>query len=86
MESWGKEEVWYDEDIAKWSSELWMSLQEYEKHLETQESGFKQYHEIKMKQNRYQMQRYKNVTCMKIEALESALIETKLKLLTEREQ
>ena len=26
MDSWGKEKVWYDDDIAKWSSELWMSL------------------------------------------------------------
>jgi hypothetical protein len=41
MDSWGKEEVWYDDDIAKWSGELWMSLQEFERHLETQESGFK---------------------------------------------
>ena len=23
MEAWGKEDVWYDEDIAKWSFELW---------------------------------------------------------------
>ena len=41
MEAWGKEDVWYDEDIAKWANELWISLQEFEKHLKDEESGFK---------------------------------------------
>jgi hypothetical protein len=85
MNLWGKEEVWYDEDIAKWSTELWMSLQEFERNLKEEESGFKKYHELKMKQFNCQIQRYKNVCSMKIEQLESALIETKISLQRERD-
>jgi hypothetical protein len=50
MEAWGKDEIWYDEDIAKWSSELWMSLQEFEKHLTDEENGLKKYHDQKINQ------------------------------------
>ena len=31
LESWSKEHVYYDEDLAKYASELWLSLKEFEK-------------------------------------------------------
>ena len=33
MKNWGKEQLYYDEDITMWQSELWVSLAEYEKKI-----------------------------------------------------
>ena len=41
MQMWGNEEVYEDHEIKKWSVDLWMSLQEYEKALIAEEKGFK---------------------------------------------
>ena len=38
---WGDEEVYENDDIKKWSVDLWMSLQDYEKSLIAEEKGFK---------------------------------------------
>ena len=78
MEKWGSEHLYEPEEIIEYADCLWISLKEYEKQLRKEEKGFQIIAERKIKKYTNTLERYKNVTSGRIEALESALIQTKL--------
>lgn len=70
--------VYAPEEIIKYGNELPLTLQEYETMIKAEEKGYQMDLKRANKMNEFQMNRLKEVTLMRIEAYESALIETKL--------
>ena len=80
LQVWGDEELAYDEDIAKWSTEYWSGLAEYEKELRTEEKGFQKVYRNTCKTYDAQIHRLKSMYLFHTTALESALTEVKMTL------
>ena len=70
----------------EFQKELWISLAEFEKFLKEQNFGMELENKSLKMQYRTRVDNIRAQTSMRIEALESALIETKLKLQRERER
>ena len=79
MERWSEEHVYSNNELKKYATELALSLQEFERELKEQQYG----QEIELTKAKQQymtrIDGVRNQAAMRIEALESALIETKLK-------
>jgi len=86
LAKWSEEPHYSQADLEKYRNELWISLEEFERYLKQKEFGM----EIELKntkiQYRTRVDGLRAQASMRIEALESALIETKLKLQRERER
>ena len=78
MEKWGRDHLYEPEEIIEYADCLWISLEKYESQLKQEEKGFQLIAEKNIKKYKNRLKRYINVTSSQIEALESALIETKL--------
>ena len=86
LSKWAEETHYTFEDNAKFSKELWMSLEEFELFLQEQNFCYEQENKQLKMAYRTRVDGIRAHTSFRIEALESALIETKLKLNRERER
>mmetsp|Transcript_885 Transcript_885/g.1341 ORF Transcript_885/g.1341 Transcript_885/m.1341 type:complete len:170 (-) Transcript_885:1978-2487(-) len=86
MSKWSEEPMHTPDQLNKYMFEPIMSLQELEQFLRQQQTGLQMELAMKEKQYRCRIDGIRNHTSMRIEALESALIETKIKLSRERER
>ena len=86
LAKWADEPIYTQEQMEKYRNELWMSLEDFENFLSEQEFSL----QIELKnakiQYRTRVDGIRAQTSMRIEALESALIETKLRYQRERER
>ena len=86
LEKWEREEVTPPDKFHKWLMQPVMEWPDIEEWIKNQRTGLHMELEMKEKQYRCRVDGIRNHTSMRIEALESALIETKLKLNRERER
>lgn len=86
LTKWADEPVYSMEDNAKFSKELWMCLEEFEQFLKEQNFGMELENKNLKMAFRSRVDGIRAQASFRIEALESALIETKLKLMRERER
>ena len=72
--------------MTKYAGELWLTAQEFEKELRETEFALELENKHLKRQFTTRVDGVRAQTSMRIEALESALIETKLKMARERER
>ena len=86
LQKWSEEPVYTEAQLEQYSKELWLSLQDFEKWIKEQEFCMEAELKNLKIQYRTRVDGIRAHTSMRIEALESALIETKLRLNRERER
>ena len=86
LQKWSDEPVFSQEDLDAHRNELWLSLEEFEKYLREQETALELENKNLKIQYRTRVDGIRAQTSMRIEALESALIECKLRMSRDRER
>ena len=61
LKEWADEDVYADEDMKKYTAELWVSLEEFEKQLKNEERGQSIVFGRRVKRYEAQIQRLKNL-------------------------
>ena len=80
LKAWDDEERFEADDIDLWGKEYWQTLRDFERELKKEEKGYEIAYKNLKKRNIIQMNNFRNAACMRMEILETSLIETKLKL------
>lgn len=86
LTKWSEEPIFTTEDNEKFQKELWLSLAQFEQFLKEQNFGIELENKALKKSFRTRVDGIRAQTSFRIEALESALTEVKLKLMRERER
>ena len=86
LTKWSEEPIYTTEDNEKFQKELWLSLAQFEQFLKEQNFGIELENKALKKAFRTRVDGIRAQTSFRIEALESALTEIKLKLMRERER
>ena len=86
LKKWSEQHVYSEDDMTKYAGELWLTLQEFEKELKETEYALELENKHLKASYRTRVDGIRAQTSMRIEALESALVETKLRMARERER
>ena len=77
MSEWGNQKTYSKSQFKTYAGELWMSLEEFEEALRKEEKGFEIIHREITTQLEDKLERTIDKASFRIQALESALIDTK---------
>lgn len=86
LQKMADEPVYTAEDLRNYASELWLTAEKFEEQLKQEQYGMKLELELRKEQFQTRVDGIRAATSLRIEALETALIETKLKYQKERER
>jgi len=81
-----EQEAYGRAEISNWRNEVWKSLEQINEEIEHQERGYLIAYQQLERYSANRVRHIQNAAAMQLEALESALIETKLKLKREIDQ